>query len=178
MKPFITPEVTAVGKMYFPYQYEGVEREALSRELKGQRLVAYVLPDGHTLQAAWGISFVFDSGLVLEFSSACTQAIGWQEVGSLNIRLMQGSMDSTAVGGMGKNEVVVPTVELLYAEKLLYEDEDVVVECGLLLHGRTDQNVVISAGISPGSVSVHAPFSVGQLYEPQFPLSGCLRQEL
>lgn len=178
MKPFITPEVTANGRMKFSYQCEGVACEALWRELAGQRLAAYAVPSGHTLQVAWGMSFIFESGLVLDFSSACTQAIGWQEVGSLNIQLIHPSVNGVSAVGADRNEVAIPVIELAYAEKLIYEDDDVVVECGLLLRGRGEQEVVVSAGIPPGSVSVHAPFSAGQLYEPQFSLSTCRRQRL
>ena len=178
MKPFITPDKTSTGKKSFPYQCEGFECDALWRHLEGQRLVAYVLPDGHGLTAVWGLSLVFYSGLILEFSSACTQAVDWKEVGSLNVKLTRDSKEGVATMIAERKGIAVPLVELANAEKLIYEDEDVVVECGLVLHGSDGQQVVIAAGIPPGSVSVHASFSVGQPFEPQFSLATCRRQTL
>jgi hypothetical protein len=175
MKPFITPEITTSGKKFFPYQCEGVESAALWRCLEGRRLVAYSLPEGHTLQASWELSLVFDSYLVLEFSSACSQAIDWQEVGSLNIRLVQSSLEGGAMSTIDRSEDVIPEIDLVAVERLIFEDEDVVVECGLVLCGRYGEEVVVAAGVSPGSISVKASFSVEECFEPQFPLSACRR---
>jgi hypothetical protein len=50
----------------FPYQCEGIECGSLRGWLESQRLVAYVLPDGQTLEAAWEFTLVFDSGQAVE----------------------------------------------------------------------------------------------------------------
>jgi hypothetical protein len=178
MKPFITPELTPSGKKAFSYQCEGVECKDLWRQLEDRQLVAYALPEGHTLQSAWELSLIFDSGLVLEFSSACTQAVGWQEVGSLNVRLTHRSVRGGVTTTGKQSEIAVPPIRLVAAEKLIYEDDDVVVECGLVLLGSNGQQMVIAAGISPGSVSVRASFSAGHAFEPQFQLSACRRQRM
>ncbi|GAA4358786.1 hypothetical protein GCM10023165_54130 [Variovorax defluvii] len=176
MKPFITPEIMPSGKKVFTYQCEGVECKGLWTRLKGQQLIAYVLPEAHTLQTAWELSFVFGSGFVLEFSSACTQVGDWQEVGSLNICVPHRPPDVFAT--TEKNEIKIPAIDMVAAEKLIYEDDDVIVECGLLLRGRHGQEVVVAAGIPPGSVSVRAPFSAGQPFEPQFPIATCRCEHL
>jgi hypothetical protein len=178
MKPFITPDMTPTGKKAFPYQCEGAECKELWSRLKGQSLVAYSLPEGHTLQTAWELVLVFDSGLTLEFSSACSQAVDWQEVGSLNVRVAHLSIGDGATTASKKNEIPVSPIDLVAAEKLIYEDDDVVVECGLVLCGRDSQEVVIAAGVPPGSVTAQAPFSMGQSFEPQFRLSECKRQRM
>lgn len=178
MKPFITPELMPNGKKAFGYQCEGVDCKVLGRLLQGRQLVAYVLPDGHTLQAAWELSLVFDSQFVLEFSSACTEAVDWQEVGSLNIRMTRRPTEVGATTMSNRSETSFRPIDVVTAEKLIYEDQDVVVECGLLLHGSEGQEVVVAAGIPPGSVSVQAPFSSAQQFEPQFPLPACRREAM
>lgn len=174
MKPFTTPELMPNGKRAFRYQCEGVDCGALGRLLEGRKLVAYVLPEGHTLQVAWELSFAFESGFVLEFSSACTEVAEWQEVGSLNIRLTHLSTPAGTTTVVTHRSELQP-IDVVWAEKLIYEDQDVVVECGLVLRGGEGQEVVIAAGIPPGSVSVRAPFSPA-LFEPQFPLPACRRE--
>lgn len=178
MKPFITPEMTLSGKKAFRYQCEGVECNDLWNRLKGQTLVAYATPDGQTVQEAWELSFVFGTGLIVEFSSACTQVVDWQEVGSLNVCMTDQSMEVDGAATATHKRVTVPAIGLISAERLVYEDDDVVVECGLVLRGRENQEVVIAAGISPGSVTVLAPFSLGGSFEPQFPLSDCRRERI
>jgi hypothetical protein len=178
MKPFITPELTSVGKKEFAFQLEGVERQDLLSRLMGEYLVAYALPQGHTMRAAWELSLVFDSGLVLDFSSASTVAFDWQEVGSLNLALTYRPRELGVVRRSKDGESTVPPIVIAASEVLIYEDDDVVVECGIALLGSDGSEVIVAAGIPPGSVSVQAPFSAGQSFEPQFPLDACRRQGL
>jgi hypothetical protein len=60
-------------------------------------------------------------------------------------------------------------------EKLVYEDDDVISECGLVMYGVGGAEIIIAAGISPGSVSVAASFATGP-FEPQFSLGTCRRE--
>jgi hypothetical protein len=176
--PSLPPESMSTEKRAICYQCEGVECKDLWCRLEGRQLIGYALPEGHTLQAAWELSVVFDSGLVLEFSSACTQTVDWQEVGSLNVRLTHRAAEPGVATTAKANELAVPPISLVAAEKLTYEDEDLVVECGLVLLGADDQQVVIAVGVPPGSVTVQASFSAGQSFEPQFQLSLCRRKRI
>ena len=171
MKPFITPETDENGKLIFPYQYEGVNAAGLHHSLQGQSILAYEMPEGHAISAAWELRFYLASSLVLEFSSACSGAGGWHEVGSLNIRLCQAS---ELIHQRVKKEAAHFLIE--DAEKLIFEDDEVIVECGLVLRGRENFEIVLAAGTSPGSVTVLAPFSKADLFQPQFPLKDCRRQ--
>ena len=119
---------------------------------------------------------VFGHELTLEFSSACTQVAGWQEVGSLNIRATNRAVVRS--GAVKYNETAVSAIAVVSSEKLIYEDDDVVVECGLVLCVRDDEEILVAAGISPGAVSVRASFSTASSFEPQFPLSMCRRQRM
>jgi hypothetical protein len=176
MKPFITPELMPNGKKLFGYQCEAMDCKLLGDLLKGRSLVAYVLPKGHTLRTAWELAFIFDAGFVLEFSSACTQAVDWQEVGSLNIRLTSGPAEGEPAKSSGGNESFFQAIKIIAVEKVIYEDEDVVVECGLLLRGVNGEEITVAAGVPPGSVSVQMPFASTELFEPQFPISACRRE--
>lgn len=169
---------TSTGKKAFRYQCEGFEPSSLPGLLKGRRLVGYELPAGHSLTAAWELSLVFDCDLVLQFSSASAEAVGWQEVGSLNVRLVQRSEEDGGATTERTTTVPVSPVSLIGAEKLVYEDDDVLVECGLVLCASDGQDVVVAAGIPPGSVSVEAPFSGGLPFAPQFPVVMCRRNSL
>jgi len=176
MKPYITPELTIHGKKAFKFQLEGLERKDIESLLKGQKLVAYGLPNGHTFQAVWDLSFFFESGLVVHFSSACSEAGGWQEVGSLNIGCSQAA--NSAAEAIEMEFAVTPSLQLTGMQMLVFEDEDVVVECGLVLHGVDGQELVVAAGIPPGSVSVLASFAADKQFEPQFSLSSCRRERI
>lgn len=172
MRPFITPELLPDGKLLYPYQCEGIDCMAIGLCLEGLKIVAVELPEGHTLHTTWEFALVFDSGAELRFSSSCTEVVDWQEVGSLNIWTPEYSTVPSAGRGVVARSCI-EAIKVNAVEKLIYEDEDVIVECGLVICGARDQNVVIAAGISPGSVSVMAPFSKGYSFEPQFPLEMC-----
>jgi hypothetical protein len=177
MKPFITPEVSATGKKMLAFQCEGIDASALRTELIGQHIVAYSLPTGHSFQAAWLFRLILSGGGLLEFSSACTQVVDWQEVGSLNIRFVDHSSGVPADFELGMPTVAIPSLHLQALEKLVYEDADIVSECALVLHGEGSEEVVVAAGIPPGSVSVMASFTKGP-FEPQFAISTCKRLRL
>lgn len=177
MKPFITPEISVTGKKVLTFQCEGIEASALWSALNGQQIVAYAMPYGHSFQAAWLFWLVLASGEVLEFSSACTQVVDWQEVGSLNIRFIGPAGVTSTDSELHRATVAVPPVHLQALEKLVYEDTDVVSECALVLRGEGGNEIVVAAGVPPGSVSVIASFSKGA-FEPQFSISTCRRERL
>lgn len=173
MKPFITPELLESGKKKLPIQWEGINSDLLCSFLKDQYLVACAFPKNHSLKAAWIFWLIFQSGKVLEFSSACTQVVGWEEVGSLNIGLLEKIEKSDSY--LAGNIFQINVQGFIFSEinKLIYEDEDLISECGLVLISPGEQEVVIAAGIPPGSVSIKAWFQKEELFEPQFPLSIC-----
>ena len=52
-------------------------------------------------------------------------------------------------------------------ERLIYEDAEVYSESGIVLKGEFAQEVIIAAGKAPGSVSIAAPFAIGD-FNPEF----------
>ncbi len=177
MKPFITNSLEN-GHHILRFQCEGVESRELKQWLEGTNITAYALPEDHSLACAWLLRLIFNDRFLIEFSSACTQVIGWHEVGSLNlkvIRICEPSDDDPIRNIFSFTEIK----EFLIAsvEYLIYEDSDVYSESGLVLRSSSGEEVIIAAGVPPGSVSVQAPFSKLD-FEPEFPTSDYKRKSM
>jgi hypothetical protein len=177
MKPCITPDVSDTGKKLLAFQCEGVDASVLSSALNGRHITAYAMPTGHSFQAAWMFRLILGGGGLLEFSSTCTQVMDWQEVGSLNIRFVDCSSAESPDLELEVPTIAIPALHLQALEKLAYEDADVISECALVLCGEGGEEIVVAAGIPPGSVSVVASFTEGP-FEPQFAVSTCIRMRL
>ena len=73
--------------------------------------------------------------------------------------------------------VDVPPFRVTSLIKLVYEDNNFSSECGIAIGGANEEEIVVATGISPGSVSVSAPFSTST-FEPEFSVSECKREFL
>lgn len=174
MKPFITPDISANGQKVLRLQCESIEPENIPKYAQDLSVVAYSMPTGHSFQAAWIFRLIFSNGSSLEFSSACTMVVGWQEVGSLNIQLInQAKPDIDAV--LVRFEV--PPFRVTSLVKLVYEDNNFRSECGIAIGGENGDEIVVATGVSPGSVSIAAPFSTSA-FDPEFSVSECSREFL
>ncbi|GAA5784642.1 hypothetical protein [Chitiniphilus shinanonensis] len=169
MKPFITdrPENE---RFTLRLQCEGISREFIQSQMKGEGIVAYALPDGHTLESAWLFRLILSNAKIFEFSSACTEVAEWQEVGSLNIRFIaEEEPFSDSNGGVFiKNNVEKLPIKSVGC--LVYEDDDVYAESGILIKLDSGEKVIVASGVSPGSVSVMAPFST-EKFSAEFSIS-------
>jgi hypothetical protein len=174
MKPFITPELSVVGQKVLRLQCEGVERGDLRTSIEGSSVVAYAMPKGHTHRATWLFQVILGDGRLLEFSSACTRVVDWQEVGSLNVLIAIQPSEATKGGVTALPIVDVTPFSISALDMLVYEDHDVVSECGLVICGHGDSQIIVAAGIPPGSVSV-ATLDSTESFEPQFSVSVCTR---
>lgn len=145
-------------------QTEGVRRDEIADAFSSRRIVAYGLPEGHTLKCAWQCRIFLDNNDVFEFSSACTEVAGWQEVGSLNIERIH-PVENSAGALFSKTSIERFTI--VSVDCLVYETPDVYAECGIVLRAVSGEEVIIAAGVSPGSVSVQAPFS-SLPFDPEF----------
>ncbi|KVF27191.1 hypothetical protein WJ07_06870 [Burkholderia vietnamiensis] len=166
MKPFIT-DACEGGCCSLPFQFDGITRERIEDALIGKRIVAYALPAGHSLACAWQCRFVLNNGYSLEFSSACTVVTGWHEVGSLNTKYHSMEADE---GADIFQEFEIESFRIAVIERLLYEDSQVYSECGLVFHDGFGAEIIVAAGVSPGSVSINAPFSQ-ECFAPEFPVA-------
>lgn len=171
MKPFITNSLEN-GRHMLRFQLDGMERCQLNNLFLSKSIIAYSLPEGHTLDSAWLCRFYLDSGDIFEFSSACTEVDGWEELGSLNIA----KVDSKASENLFNRTKVNPFFICLI-ECLVYENTSVFAECGIVLRDSLGGEVIIAAGISPGSVSVQAPFTTLP-FEPELSMSDYRRMAI
>lgn len=171
MKPFITNSLKN-GRHMLRFQLDGMERCQLNDLFLDKCIVAYSLPEGHTLESAWQCRVHLDSGNIFEFSSACTEVDGWEELGSLNIA----KVDSKASEDLFKRTKVEPFF-ICFIECLVYENTSVFAECGIVLRDNSGEEMIIAAGISPGSVSVQAPFTTLQ-FEPELSASDYRRMAI
>jgi hypothetical protein len=159
-----------IAKKILHIQCEGIEREGFGEFARSRAIAAYALPNSQTLKAAWLFRIVLDDGGSLEFSSAGTEVVDWQEVGSLTIRLV----DKSSPPVEDFLWVDMLPLEIVEVDVLIYEDEDVISECGLVICGVDGSEIIVAAGIPPGSVSIMSPI-FGGAFEPQFPVSTCKR---
>ena len=173
MKPYIIPELNSAGKKVYKFQLEGYFNDLWS-SLNGARLLSYWLPEGHTLHSAWQLIFLFDNGVAFEFSSACSVVVGWDEVGSLNISAKIAKGTLVLEGGHN----FASTFNVRKIERVVYEDNEVVVHTGIVFLDEGGDEIYVCSGVSPGSVSVWAPFSDFENFRPQFSLNQCKRELL
>lgn len=173
MKPFIT-DAFKNGLFILEYQCEGIHKEEIGNLLKGAGITAFAMPQGHSFASAWQFRLFFDNRYLIDFSSACTEVGGWQEVGSLNIRASLGDFpdEDKNVKPLVKTNVDGFRVDSI--DSLVYEDADVYAECGIVFRDLSGKEITIVAGQSPGSVSVLAPFSAGE-FKPEFAIEAYSR---
>lgn len=177
MKSFITPDISANGQKIFRLQSENIDTKNILRHVQDLNIIAYLMPAEHSFQSAWIFRLIFNNGISLEFSSVCTMVNDWQEIGTLNIRLIDdtNSQESDIDQVLIKTEI--PPFKVVSLIKLIYEDKEFCSDCGIVIIDQNEQEIVIATGISPGSVSILAPFSTST-FEPEFPVSECKRKSL
>lgn len=173
MKPFTIPEETPGGKRRLALQWEGMLESDLLEMVRRVNLLEYSFPDGHSEEAAWPVFLTFDDLSTFEISSASTQISGWDEIGSINIRRINFQAESLAKWRLVRRPL--EKFKLSAVEKLVFEEEICVSECGLALVSAEGVSVLCASGIPPGSVSVLAPGATAE-FRPQFPLSICRRE--
>jgi hypothetical protein len=160
MKPFVE-NAFHEGRYILPIRCEGFQRSDLNARLAGTCIVAYSLPKDHSLAEAWQFRIHFDSGTVFEFSALCTGVGGWDEMGSLCIREIANEGESSLFGKTMVEPICVAKIECL-----VHEDTSVYSEAGIVFQDANGEEVIVAAGVAPGSVSISAPFSE-EAFEPE-----------
>lgn len=178
MKPYTTAEITASGKKLLRFQIEGAKQFSLWNLMYGNYVNAYCMPVKHGFDAAWRFQLIFEKiNMSFEFSSAFTQIKEWQEVGSLNILVVKGDADNAVKIENFFLKHPIPPFFVEKIEKLIYEDDDVISECGIVLSGADGTEITIAAGVSPGSVSIAAPFATAP-FDPEFSIEDYKRESM
>lgn len=132
MKPYITNALVD-GKYFLYCQVEGIDRIDIEGNLRNANIIAYAIPQSQTLKCTWELRLYFDNNSIVDFSSACTNVGGWQEIGSLNMRFfntLECKVDSNPDIYI-KSMIEGFNVVSMY--RLAYEEENVFAECGLIL---------------------------------------------
>lgn len=173
MKPYIT-DAFHDGRYVLPFQVEGLSADQIGKPFEAARILAYGVPKSQTLEAAWLFRLILDSGWILDLSSACTGVGGWQEIGSLNLAFAREEGDATAI------EWVINPIEdfqIASVERLIFDDAEVYAETGIALKDAAHREIVVAAGVSPGSVSVLIPASASPL-QAEFEIENLTRRPL
>ncbi len=167
MKPYITnPDIN--GRFVLPYQIEGegIDCENMESMMAGAEIVAYSLPKTQSFEATWELRLYLNNNMLIDFSSSFTNIGTWQELGSLNMKFACGGV----AGNIQSDKIYAYTeIDGFFInsiQSLIYSDKEVFSECGIVLINAVGQEVVIAAGVSPGSVSVKTPFCESD-FEPE-----------
>ena len=170
MKPFIT-DAFRDGRFHLPFQVEGLASEDLGSVFLGANVLSCLLPENHSMEAAWLPRLVLDNEWCIDFSSACTEVGNWKEVGSLNLEFCWRPPEGESVkwSTTSLSDFCIKRVELL-----IYEDSEVSTAAGIVLIDKVGREIVVATGISPGSVSIALPLSQGS-FRPEFPVEQCRR---
>ena len=174
MKPFIT-DALVNGRYILKYQIEGLNFSDIEPLFVGSKIVGYIFPKNQSLTTAWDFKLLFDNGKSIQFSSACTNVGGWDEMGSLNMSFSNYvSNEYLDTNIYQKNEISFSVTEI---EKLIYESKNVYSEAGIIFVSNIGEEIIIAASVSPGSISVSTPFSEAN-FEPELSLDDYKRVTL
>jgi hypothetical protein len=142
----------------------------IKKELLGLNLIDYAVPKRQNLECTWLLRLNFSNEITLEFSSLINNVGGWQEVGSINIKVVaQEQLDDAAdIFLITKiNQFTINDIKLL-----VDCDNKYYAECGVILINNFGEEIVIACSPELGAVSVKAPFNFGK-FNPDIPLKEC-----
>jgi hypothetical protein len=172
MKPFIANALKE-GKFVLGYQVENETSISLRDGIMGKSIRCLLVPSGQSLDEAWLLRLVEDNHLVLEFSAACTDVGNWREIGSLNIRFFHDAREHEA--DLPRFEVQeICDFRVARLERLVYEEDALRVENGIVLISENGQEIWIAAAPSPGSVTARTPMRETG-FRPEIPIQDCKR---
>src|SRR5689334_16497551 len=154
MKSFIAPERSVTGKDIFRIQWEGIDAAGLSKLTREANPIALAMPNRQSAEAAWLLRILFDNNHVLELSSSNTMHTGWEEIASLNVRLID-ELNDAAFGGVVWSVSEISFGTILHLEKIIFEDDGIISECGLRFVG-SGEKIVVCSGVPTGAVTVSA----------------------
>lgn len=172
MKPYITDvNGDRSKKITLMCQMQGLQRAEFVHALTAHTIVSFSYPGNQSLQEAWLFSFTLDSGWNVTFSSVCADIGDWKEVGYLNVAfsLTLPTLNETDWIIIGVNNFLIKSVEWL-----VVNNDEIYVECGLVVKDALDREIIVAAGVSPGSVSISSPFS-NNSFIPEFTTEQCTR---
>lgn len=172
MKPYIA-DAFRDGKYVLAFQVENSSSLPLPIGVLSNSICSLAFPAGHSCKEAWIVQLDCDSELVFEFSAASTNVGGWREIGSLNIGMhLRGSSDLTLSSDFEEHRL--SDFKIVSVERLVYEEDGLMVENGIIFTSQKGEEVWIAAAAAPGSVSIKAPFCQSE-FSPELAIQHCRR---
>ena len=172
MKPCITDSNNGPSKkISLLCQVDGLQRAEFAGALIAHKVVSYGYPANQSLQEAWLFFLTLDSGWNAIFSSVFTEIGEWKEVGCLNVTF------SSELPPLNKTKWTIIRFDNFFVESvewLVVNNDEIYVECGLVVKDALEREIVVATGVSPGSVSISLPLSSNS-FRPEFATEQCAR---
>ena len=167
MKPCITPRNKK--KAHFCLQFDGLDEKSLIVGLTNYDINAYSTPPNQAINNVWYFDLLTAQG-VYSFTASSTQVNGWEEYGSLAIKYSKEAL--TVRPDFMRDVLIKPPFRASKIQKIIYEDDDVITECGLLLSSTDSTKIIIACGISPESITADGIMFTGD-FQPLYPTAMC-----
>ncbi|WP_157582024.1 MULTISPECIES: hypothetical protein [Rhodanobacter] len=152
----------------FDYECIGFGLDEIKSIIRENEIVSYSIPIGQSLTTTWNFRLNFRNLVCIEFFSRANAVSGWDETGSIVLRLADVAADD-ARSGVFETRLIsgfnVDSVSLL-----VYQEDQINSECGMIFREKYGREMIVAAGVSPGSVSICADFS-GDIFAPEHSLS-------
>jgi hypothetical protein len=135
---------------------------AKARALRGATLMRCLVPRNQTLAQCWPLRLVHSNGDDLQFWSEARSVGGWREVGALDI-------DTYIEGDLIWAESEIATFRVGAVELLIADVQSLQVVSGIAIQSLEGTELLIVAGVSPGSLSVCMPGEPSAC-DPEWPI--------
>lgn len=159
-----------LSQIHFRFDCEciGFKFDEIKSIIQDKEIVSYSIPKGQSLTATWNFRLNFSNLVCIELFSKINHVSGWAETGSVALRLIE------AIAPGVRSDVFetrpIPHFNVDSVSLLVYREGQVNSECGIILRETGGREIIVAAGVSPGSVSVRADFS-SDLFAPEYSLS-------
>lgn len=155
MEKSLTKDYIINNKKYiFPFHLEGISYNEIIGSIKGLYIKSYAIPIKHSTKSAWLLRILFSKGFYLEFSSTPNDIGGWEEMGSLNIKLIKNFSKINNNIFIHKN---IENFKVKEVFKLVHATEEIFSNSGIVFVSEEGKEIIIVCGVSPGSVSMKTP---------------------
>ncbi|MFT4926242.1 MAG: hypothetical protein ACI8WB_002340 [Phenylobacterium sp.] len=152
-------------------QYEKLDLQKIKDLAMSSYIVKYEIPAKQSLNCTWILRLHFNNEASIEISALCTNIGGWQEMGSLKIRLC----DTSSSLKKNENLFITKNIEKFCSSKLsliTFNDESVYAECGIIFSNDVGGELIVATSPAPGAVTVRIPSEVNE-FQPEILLSDC-----
>ena len=142
------------GRYVLPFEFAGISGVEFTDKMVAAEIVGFSVPRKQSLRETWSFYLHNAAGLLFQFSALTTGIGGWQEMGSLKIVVSKAmaSDESQLDSEIYEYHRILP-FQVSVIQAMVFEDESVYAECGILLAASDDRVIQIVCAPAPGSVS-------------------------